>query len=47
MEYNKSYASELRTGRRLAQWVDRHQNIINAALAAQVAYMPYYVFMYA
>lgn len=46
MDYNKNYARELRTGRRLAQWVDRHQNIINAALAAQVAYMLYYVFIY-
>lgn len=47
MQYNKSYARELRTARRLAQWADRHQNIINAALAAQVAYMLYYAFMYA
>lgn len=47
MEQNRTYARELRTGRRLAQWVDRHQNIINAALAAQVSYMLYHVFMYA
>ena len=47
MDYNKSYARELRTSRRMAQWANRHQNIINIALAAQVAYMLYYVFMYA
>ena len=47
MDYNKSYARELRTGRRLAQWTDRHEWIVKTVLAAQVAYMLYYVFMYA
>ena len=46
MERNKIYAYELRIIRRLAQWADRHQNLVNAAIIAQAAYMLYYIFMY-
>ena len=46
MERNKTYAKELRIIRRLAQWANRHNRIVNALLAAQVAYMLYYIYMY-
>lgn len=46
MEQNKIYAREMRAVRKLAQWADRHQNIINTLIAIQAAATAFYVYMY-
>lgn len=32
MAYSRNYAKQMRSSRKLAQWVDSHPNIINASI---------------